>query len=46
MLYAVIFDDNPDADPFQSRNIQLDDPGEVSGNYEVPANTIVVLEQL
>jgi len=40
------FDDNPDADPFQSRNVQLDDPVEVSGNYEVPANTIVVLEQL
>ena len=39
------FDENPDADAFQSRNIQLDDPTIVSGSYEVPANTIIVLEQ-
>jgi len=39
------FDENPDADATQSRNITLDAPTMVSGAYEVPANTIVILEQ-
>ncbi len=40
------FDENPDADDKLSRNITLDEPAQVRGAYEVPANTIVILEQM
>lgn len=39
------FDENPDADPFSSRNVRLDDPLPVSGSYEVQPRSIVILEQ-
>ena len=40
------FDDNPDAAPMRSQNATLDDPRPVpNASYEVPANTIVILEQ-
>ncbi|MCB9766342.1 MAG: glycosyl hydrolase [Alphaproteobacteria bacterium] len=40
------FDENPGADPYQSANITLDDPEPIPGtSYEVPANTIVILEE-
>ena len=39
------FDENPDADPFQSRNITLDDPTPVSGVYTVEPRSIVVLRE-
>ncbi len=39
------FDEHPDADPFASRNVQLDVDEPVSGSYQVPARTIVILEE-
>ena len=40
------FDENPDADPFRSRNARIDDPTPVSGSYTVQPRSIVVLESL
>lgn len=41
------FAENPSRDPYLSANIELDAPTAVEGNtYGVPANTIVVLEEL
>jgi isoamylase len=40
------FDENPDADPFVSRNIRLDDPQPVAGSYTVEPRSMVVLESL
>jgi isoamylase len=40
------FDENPDADATQSANVRIDDPLPVSGAYEVPPRSIVVLESL
>lgn len=40
------FDEYPDADPYVSANINLDDPEIISGaSYLVPANSIVILEE-
>ncbi|MCB9746337.1 MAG: glycosyl hydrolase [Alphaproteobacteria bacterium] len=40
------FDENPDADPYMSANINLDAPVAVPGtSYEVPASAIVILEE-
>jgi isoamylase len=39
------FDEHPDADPFQSRNITLEAPEQVSGSYTVEPRSIVVLEK-
>lgn len=37
------FDENPDADPFASRNVTLDDPAIVSGQYTLEPRSAVVL---
>ena len=39
------FDENPDADPFESHNVRLDTDEPVSGTYTVPQRTIVILEE-
>jgi glycogen operon protein len=40
------FDENPDADPFVSRNARVDDPLPVQGTYTLQPRTMVVLESL
>jgi isoamylase len=40
------FDENPDADPFQSKNVRIDDPLPVSGSYTVQPRSIVVMESM
>jgi isoamylase len=40
------FAENAEADPFVSRNIRTDDPLPVSGVYQVPPRTIVIVKEL
>ncbi|MEQ1502599.1 MAG: alpha-amylase family glycosyl hydrolase [Myxococcota bacterium] len=40
------FDEHPDADPFRSMNVRLDDAVPVDGSYGVEGRSIVVLESM